>query len=185
MHIDINLVSRCYQQGKKVRKILIVCLFALSAGLLLNLYDYVTTKGELEHYRQRVQQLSRRVPAGKLKPGGLALDPTELKKTEGRISFLNQIIYQDAFSWAGILNELEEITPKAFFLSTFEADFKERRVHIAGEARSASDVTEFLKNLQKVKSIQDCFLVSQKLEEKKNRVRFEIKGSLRHTVYEL
>jgi len=188
MHIDINLVSYRYKQVRKVRKILYVCLFALSAWLLLNFYGYVTTKGELEHCKQRLERLSLQAPAAKLKLEGSpldSLDHAEIKKIERRVAFLNQIIYQDAFSWAGIFNELEEITPEEICLSTFEADFKERRLHITGEAKSGSNITELLKKLPKVKSVQNCFLVSQKTEEKNNQIWFEIKGELRHITYEL
>ncbi|MEW6326518.1 MAG: PilN domain-containing protein [Thermodesulfobacteriota bacterium] len=180
MRIDITLASPHYAQGKKLRKILFFCLLALSAALLFNGYAYVTAKGELKHYRKRVGQLSTRVPAGTLKVGGFRVDPSELKKTERSVSSLNQIIYQDAFSWVGLLNELEEITPKEVSLAVLDADFKKGEIQITGEANLSSQGTDFLKNLQKSKFLRACFLVSQKTEEKKGHILFEIKGQLRH-----
>ena len=180
MRIDIDLVSPHYEQGKKLRKILLFCLCVISAVLLLNVYNYIKTRGELEHYRKRTEQLSRRVPVGKVTGREFVVDPAERKKVESRIGSLNQIIYQDAFPWTGVLHELEEIMPEGAFLSAFEADFRKREVHITGETKSASDVIAFLKNLQKSRYLQSCFLTSQKTDEGKALVIFELKGQLRH-----
>lgn len=180
MRIDIDLTSSHYEQGKKLRKILFFCLCVISAVLLLNGYNYISTRDETEHYRQRIEQFSRRVPVGKIREGEFVVSPAELKKVESRIGSLNRIIYQEAFSWTGVLHELEEIMPEGTFLSTFEADFKKREVHITGETKSASDVVAFLKNLQKSRYLQSCFLTSQKTDEGKCLVIFELEGQLRH-----
>ncbi len=185
MRIDINLASPHYAQGKKLRKILFFCLFAVSAVLLFNGYTYVTAKEELNHYRKRVGQLSLRVPASALKVGGFQVDASELKKTERRVGSFNQIIYQDAFSWVGFLNELEQIAPKEISLAVLDADVRKGEIQITGEANSSFHVTDFLRNLQKSKFLQSCSLASQKTEEKKRRILFEIKGQLRHIPYGL
>ena len=179
MRIDIDLVSPHYKQGEKFRKALLFCLCVMVAVLLVNVHNYISTKDEAKHYRKRIDQLSRRVPAGRIGEGEVVVTPAEIKKMESKISSLNKIIYQDAFPWTDVLHELEEITPKNTFLSAFEADFKKREVRITGETKSASDIIAFLKNLQKSRYLPSSSLVSQKTEEEKGLVAFDLEGQLK------
>jgi Tfp pilus assembly protein PilN len=106
-------------------------------------------EGELRRYQDEVRAVLASVP-------GEAMKQYELK-----VRAYNQILEASAFSWMGLLVELERSVPPAVRLSEIQPDLPSGRVLLRGVARSFDDLGLFLRGLEERTAFRDVYLLRQ------------------------
>jgi Tfp pilus assembly protein PilN len=92
----------------------------------------------------------------------LASVPEEaMKGYEARVKAYNQILEASAFSWMGLLVELERSVPPSVFLSEIHPDLATGQVLLRGVARSFDDLSLFLRGLEERIVFRDVYLLRQ------------------------
>lgn len=92
----------------------------------------------------------------------LATVPEEaLKRYEAKIGVYNQILEASAFSWTGLLLELERSVPPFVSLGEIHPDLASRVVRLRGVARSFDDLGLFLRGLEERTVFRDVYLLHQ------------------------
>jgi Tfp pilus assembly protein PilN len=84
-----------------------------------------------------------------------------MKRYQGRVRAYNQILEASAFSWIGLLVELERTVPPSVFLKEISPDLATGRVSLRGAARSFEDLSLFLRGLEQRTAFHDVFLLRQ------------------------
>jgi Tfp pilus assembly protein PilN len=92
----------------------------------------------------------------------LASVPEEIvKRYQVRVKAYNQILEASAFSWIGLLVELERSVPPSVFLKEISPDLATGRVSLRGVARSFEDLSLLLRGLEERIAFRDVFLLHQ------------------------
>ena len=104
---------------------------------------------ELARHQKLTQDLRAKIPA------------ETVKAYEAKVAAYNQILEASAFSWMGLLVELERAVPPGVTLSTIQPDLPSGRVSLRGEAGSFEDLTKLLKGLEQRANFRDVFLLRQ------------------------
>jgi Tfp pilus assembly protein PilN len=92
----------------------------------------------------------------------LASLPAEtMKRYQVRVKTYNQILEASAFSWIGLLAELERSVPPSVFLKEISPDLATGRVSLRGVARSFDDLSLLLRSLEERPAFRDVFLLHQ------------------------
>ncbi|OGB98482.1 MAG: hypothetical protein A3G35_05955 [candidate division NC10 bacterium RIFCSPLOWO2_12_FULL_66_18] len=92
----------------------------------------------------------------------LAAVPEEvLKRYEVKVGVYNQILEASAFSWTGLLVELERSVPPSVSLSEIHPDLATGQVRLRGVARSFDDLGLFLRGLEERTVFRDVYLLHQ------------------------
>jgi Tfp pilus assembly protein PilN len=92
----------------------------------------------------------------------LASVPEETtKRYQVRVKAYNQILEASAFSWIGLLVELERSVPPSVFLKEISPDLATGRVSLRGVARSFEDLSLLLRGLEERTAFRDVFLLHQ------------------------
>ncbi len=88
--------------------------------------------------------------------------PSEtMKQYEAKVAIYNQIIEASAFSWTGLLVELERSVPPSVYLTEIQPDLATGRVSLRGATRSFDDLSVFLHGLEERKTFRDVYLLHQ------------------------
>jgi Tfp pilus assembly protein PilN len=158
-----NLASTQYRRTRR-EGILGVCVVGM-LGLLLagQIAVWSVDRGERaaitgrltrmeEGFRRRQEEL--RAAVGRI-PG------KSLKEYEAKVAAYNRILEASAFSWMGLLVELERSVPPSVFLSEIHPDLASGRVHLRGVARSFDDLSQLLHALEERLPFRDVYLLQQ------------------------
>jgi len=106
-------------------------------------------EGELRKHREEVRNVLAGVPDG------------AMKRYEARVKVYNQILEASAFSWMGLLVELERSVPPAVSLSEIQPDLASGGVSLRGTARSFEDLTLLMRGLLERTAFRDVYLLRQ------------------------
>jgi len=109
----------------------------------------VRMEGEIRKHQEEVRSVLAGVPDG------------ASKRYEERVKAYNQILEASAFSWIGLLVELERSVPPSVFLGEIHPDLATGGVNLRGTARSFEDLTLFLRGLQERTAFRDVYLLRQ------------------------
>lgn len=121
----------------------------------------------------RVQQQASRL-RDELRGVGFSPDDSAAVDALGkRVAALNQILEAKAFSWTGLLNDLEAAVPRKVSISSIRPDLKTKTLTLDGVALTLQDVTALMTALQESGRFADVFLQQQKSTED-NRTEFTI-----------
>jgi Tfp pilus assembly protein PilN len=88
-----------------------------------------------------------------------------MKRYQVRVKAYNQILEASAFSWIGLLVELERSVPSSVSLKEISPDLATGRVSLRGVARSFEDLSLFLRGLEQRTAFHDVFLLRQAAQE--------------------
>ncbi len=162
-----NLASRSYRGERRRQRL------AAGAGLVLllvlvaqvGIWTTIRQKdaaiadrlGVMERELQKHQDEVRAVRSG------VAADA--LKKYEAKVAALNNILEAAAFSWSGLLNELERSVPPGVALSEILPDTRTGRVALRGTARSFAELSQFLRVLEQRTTFGNVFLLRQAVKK--------------------
>ena len=84
-----------------------------------------------------------------------------MKRYQVRVKAYNQILEASAFSWIGLLVELERSVPPSVFLREISPDLATGRVSLRGVAASFEDLSLLLRGLEERPAFRDVFLLHQ------------------------
>jgi Tfp pilus assembly protein PilN len=84
-----------------------------------------------------------------------------VKRYEGKVAALNKILEASAFSWTGLLMELERAVPPGATLSEIHPDLASGRVMLRGTARTFDDLRQLLRGLEERTAFRDVYLTRQ------------------------
>lgn len=90
-----------------------------------------------------------------------AIPDEALKRYEAKVGVYNQILEASAFSWTGLLVELERSVPPFVSLGEIHPDLASRVVRLRGTARSFEDLGLFLRGLEERTAFRDVYLLHQ------------------------
>ncbi len=104
---------------------------------------------EFRHHQEDVRVIRAGIPA------------EAIKQYEAKVAVYNQILEASAFSWTGLLVELERSVPPGVFLSEIAPDLATGQVSLHGVARSFDDLSLFLRGLEDRTAFRDVYLLRQ------------------------
>jgi hypothetical protein len=88
--------------------------------------------------------------------------PSEtVKQYETKVAAYNQILEASAFSWIGLLVELERSMPPGVTVNSIQPDLSSGKVALRGEARTFEDISKLLRGLEQRATFRDVFLLHQ------------------------
>ncbi|HYL81061.1 MAG TPA: PilN domain-containing protein [Candidatus Acidoferrum sp.] len=90
-----------------------------------------------------------------------AFPPDAMKRYEAKVAVFNQILESSAFSWTGLLAELERSVPPGVTLKDIHPDLATGVVALHGVARSFDDLSRLLHTLGEQPTFRDVFLLRQ------------------------
>lgn len=121
----------------------------------------------------RVQQQAARLRDELRRVGFSPDNQAEIDALARQVAALNQILETKAFSWTGLLNDLETAVPRKVSVSSIRPDLKTKTLTLDGVALTLQDVTAFMTELQESGRFRDVFLQQQRSTED-NRTEFTI-----------
>jgi len=88
--------------------------------------------------------------------------PSEaVKRYEAKVAAFNTILEASAFSWTGLLVELERAQPPGIALSEIYPELTTGQVALRGTAHTFGDLGRFLHGLQERTALRDVYLMRQ------------------------
>jgi hypothetical protein len=158
-----NLAAADYPRNRRTLLLLTAAaalLIALLAGQLLvwgaqrraNLAVEARLAGmetEFARHQNQAQAFRAKIPA------------ETLKQYEAKVAAYNQILEASAFSWIGLLVELERAVPPGVTVSSIQPDLASGKVALRGETGSFENLTKLLRGLEQRANFRDVFLLHQ------------------------
>ncbi len=146
-----NLASRPLMNSRPVWLTAGVAMVVALALLALNLHLYFSatqTTERLELQRAKLEA-QRTELAARVSTEAAALERVQWKQLDRKVSAVNQVLGEHAFSWLGLLADLGETLPWQVRLTRVSPSAGEDGVDLAlkGESRTSEAVLEFLQNL--------------------------------------
>jgi Tfp pilus assembly protein PilN len=108
-----------------------------------------TMQNEVRQHQEEVRAVRVTIPANLV------------KEYEAKVAAYNQVLEASAFSWIGLLVELERSVPPGVILSEIHPDLGTGRVALQGTARSFEDLTKLLSALEQRTTFRDVYLLHQ------------------------
>jgi hypothetical protein len=162
-----NLSSTDYRRGRRRSRILagsalfLLLLLAGQLGLWADMRrETQATGGRLASVDAEVRRLQDEVRAVRA-----AIPAEALKQYEARVAAYNQILEASAFSWIGLLAELERSVPPGVVLGEILPDPPTGRVALRGTARTFEELTLLLRGLEERTVFRDVFLLRQSVKK--------------------
>jgi len=115
--------------------------------------------GVAERLLRMEQQLSQH--EAEVRTARADVPAAALKRYEVRVAAYNKILEAAAFSWIGLLVELERSVPPNVFLREIAPDLSTGQVTLRGNARSFDDLTRLLRGLEQRTTFREVFLLNQ------------------------
>jgi len=112
--------------------------------------------GSMERELSRHQNEVRTVMAG--------VSGDLVKRHAAKVAVLNGLLEAAAFSWSGLLQELERSVPPGVVLGEIQPDPSTGRVGLRGAAKSFGELDRFLRALEERLPFRDVFLRRQSVK---------------------
>ena len=148
MRLALNLASAGGRRRRRFRR-------ALAPAVVLLLLVTVLHGLLVSRWRSRLAVLedtwaARAADMERVRPGtaGAPGSPNGTPALAERIRFYNSLLEASAFSWTGLLNELEAALPEGVGLTEVRPDQTLTGVQLKGEARTLEALTGFVRRLE-------------------------------------
>ncbi len=138
--IDINLASSVEGPDRVWRAASAVLAFLAVVYTLYNLSAYRENRNKISSYGEGIA----RQRDGASAYGGKAAKGEASRLDEKEAGFYDMLATRRAFSWTGLLNDLEKSVPRNVFIVQISPDFKERKIRVTGMAKSMNDVLRMI-----------------------------------------
>jgi Tfp pilus assembly protein PilN len=96
-----------------------------------------------------------------LRAARAAVPPEAMKRYEAKVAVFNKLLEASAFSWTGLLVELERSIPPGVTLKDIHPDLASGQVSLHGVARTFEDLSKMLHTLGEQPVFHDVFLLHQ------------------------
>lgn len=159
MRLALNLASPAARRRRLLRRALAGAVLLLLVGTILHgllLSRWRTHLASLEKTWTARAAERERVRAGSRRAAGPEEWPTALVE---RVRFYNSLLEASAFSWTGLLNELEAALPEGVGLAEIRPDQQLTGVQLRGEARALEALTGFVRRLEERPLFTRVFLL--------------------------
>lgn len=159
MRLALNLASPAARRRRVFRRGLAaaVCLLLLGTAahalLLLRWRDHLASLEETWTARAAELEQVRARTAGARRPAERSATLAE------RVRFYNTLLEASAFSWTGLLNELETALPEGVGVAEIRPDQSLAGVQLRGEARTLQALTGFVRRLEERPLFAGVFLL--------------------------
>jgi Tfp pilus assembly protein PilN len=159
--VGFNLASTNYRRARR-DVILGACAVAV-LGLLLagQVAMWAAGRGERAAIALRLARMEGRRHQEEVRTALASVPEETMKRYQARVKAYNQILEASAFSWIGLLMELERSVPPSVSLKEISPDLTTGRVSLRGVARSFEDLSLFLRGLEERLAFHDVFLLRQ------------------------
>lgn len=159
-----NLASADYQKRRRAARLTGAIVLGLALLLVAQLAVWVGLRREgtavggrllaMEQEIRQHQEAVRTIQTG--------IPAEAVKQYEARVAAYNQILEASAFSWIGLLVELERSVPAGVVLHEIHPDLTTGRVSLHGAARTFDDLSRLLRGLEERTVFRDVFLREQR-----------------------
>jgi len=161
--LGFNLASSDYRRSRRTA-LLLGCLVAgLLALLIVQVVSWIAVRregsdvarrldvmqGDVRRYQDEVRSVRATIPAD------------AVKQYEAKVAAYNQILEASAFSWTGLLVELERSVPPGVALAEIYPELGTGKVTLRGTARSFDELTKLLTGLEQRTRFHDVYLLRQ------------------------
>lgn len=158
-----NLAASDYRASR--RQIVLPLAVAVILVLLLvgQIGLWVTVRREAQAVAPRLAKMEAefRRQQEEFRASRAAVPPEAVKRYEAKVAVFNRILEASAFSWTGLLAELERSIPPGVTLKDISPDLATGRVALRGAARSFDDLSRMLHTLGEQPAFHDVFLLRQ------------------------
>lgn len=158
-----NLAVSDYRRGRRELFLAVAVVAALALLLAGQIALWAADRREGRAVAARLAQMEAEFRRQQDQVRGLlATVPEEaLKRYEAKVGAFNQILEASAFSWTGLLLELERSVPPFVSLGEIHPDLATGQVRLRGVARSFDDLDLFLRGLEERTAFRDVYLLQQ------------------------
>jgi hypothetical protein len=158
-----NLAAADYRRTRRTLVQLAVTSAVLALLLAGQAYVWVAQRRENQAVEARVTAMEARLRQHESQAQAVrtTLPAEALKRHEVRVAAYNQMLEASAFSWIGLLVELERAVPSGVTIHAIQPDLSSGRVSLRGEADSFEDLTKLLRGLQQRTTFRNVFLLQQ------------------------
>lgn len=124
---------------------------------------WVGPRGEADDVRERLARLEAelRRHQEEVRAAQASVPGEAIKRYEAKVGAYNQILEASAFSWTGLLVELERSVPPFVSLGEIHPDLGTGQVNLRGVARSFDDLSLFLRGLEERIAFREVYLLRQ------------------------
>jgi Tfp pilus assembly protein PilN len=157
-----NLASADYRSVRRQRSlaagvagVLVLALLAQTAAWLQVRHDAGALGRRIVELEARVQRQGAAGAARSARPSA------EAKALEARVAAYNRILEAAAFSWSGLLFELEQAVPPHVELRDIQPDPASGKVTLAGVTRSFEDVSALVRALSQRAAFREVYLLRE------------------------
>jgi Tfp pilus assembly protein PilN len=158
-----NLAPADYRRIRRWRilaaGVVVVLLLGLGAQLAVWLWLHRDVEKVAERLHHMEQELGQH--EGQVRAARAGVPAAALKQYEVRVAAYNKIIEAGAFSWIGLLVELERSVPPHVYLREITPNLATGQVTLRGNARSFEDLTRLLRGLEERTAFRNVFLLRQ------------------------
>ncbi|MCI0372623.1 MAG: PilN domain-containing protein [candidate division NC10 bacterium] len=181
MRLSLNLASPTARRQRWLRQ-------GLAGAVLLLLVGTVVHGVLLSRSRTHLASLeetwtARAAERERAGGGGAAAPPEASRGLAQRVRFYNSLLEASAFSWTGLLNELEAALPQGVGVADVRPNQQLTGVQLQGEARTLEALTGFVRRLEERPLFTRVFLLrhGERKDDRTGRgiLQFEIRLDLR------
>jgi len=158
-----NLAPADYRRIRRQRLLAGAAVAALLLLLAAQIAAWAWVRRDAEGVAERFLRMDRELSQheAKVRAARGEVPAAVLKKYEVQVTAYNKILEAAAFSWIGLLVELERSVPPHVYLREITPDLATGQVTLRGNARAFDDLTRLLRGLEQRTPFRDVFLLHQ------------------------
>ena len=158
-----NLASADYRRLRRERRQWCGAVVLLAAALVAQLAFWAATHKGAAATGRRLATMEQEVRQheDQLRTVRAGIPADALKGYETKLAAYNKILEAGAFSWTGLLLELEQAVPPGVELRQIQPDPATGKVSLAGQARDFEDVSRMVHALSARPAFREVDLLSQ------------------------
>jgi hypothetical protein len=157
LKIDINLATKRYKKTIIPYIVITGALFLAVIYTWHNIDLYRLNQSQISRYRQQLVRFEKTIgPKGASVP---AITQEGFKLLIDEVDYINNVIARETFSWTELLTSLEANVPPRVSIVQITPEFEDKRIRVAGLAKSVNDILTFVDKLGRSKNFMDVFLL--------------------------
>jgi Tfp pilus assembly protein PilN len=158
-----NLAASDYRASRRQVILPLAAAAVLALVFLGQIGLWVTVRRETQAVTPRLAKMEAefRRHQEEFRAARAAVPPEVMKRYEAKVAVFNKILEASAFSWTGLLVELERSVPPGVTLKDIRPDLASGQVALHGLARSFEDLSRMLHTLGEQPVFRDVFLLRQ------------------------
>jgi Tfp pilus assembly protein PilN len=158
-----NLAGTDYRRIRRWRLLAAGVVAVLVLALTVQLAAWTWLRRDVRSVGERLGRMEQEMSQheSQVRAVRAGIPPAALKQYEARVAAYNKILEAGAFSWTGLLVELERSVPPHVYLREITPDLATGQVTLRGNAGSFEDLTRLLRGLEERPAFRNVFLMRQ------------------------